>query len=93
MSRKGELWRGDLAQHIEAYLAGEESADDLADWAMDHPFFDDRTEMSDDEQRIIAQALGAVLQMDPAQPPGTRTTNAQLRDIVGVLWQRSDSAG
>jgi hypothetical protein len=88
VSRKGELWRGDLAQHIEDYLKGAESLEELIDWSMDHPFYEDRTDLSDEEQRAIAHALGTVLQMDASEPIETRSTDAQLRDAVEILWKR-----
>ncbi|MDB5074793.1 MAG: hypothetical protein JWO42_972 [Chloroflexi bacterium] len=89
MSRKGELWRGDLAQHIEDYLNGAESAESLIDWAMDHPFFEeDRQDLSDEEQRAIAHALGTVLQLDPSEPEATRSTDAHLRETIEILWNR-----
>jgi hypothetical protein len=88
VSRKGELWRGDLAQHIEDYLKGAEAPEALIDWAIDHPFFEDRTDLSDDEQRTIAYALGTVLQMDSSEPLETRSTDAQLQDAIEILWNR-----
>ena len=88
MSRKGELWRGDLAMHLEDHLSGELSTDDLIDWAMDHPFFEDREQLSDAEQRVIAHALGRILQMTDDEPPATRTTPDELADTVEILWQR-----
>lgn len=86
MSRKGALWRGELAQRIEECLTGTLPAEDLLEWALDHPFFEDREQLSDDEQRIIAQALGTVLQMAPDEPFGTRTTLEDLGTLVEVLW-------
>jgi hypothetical protein len=86
-SRKGEVWRGEIAQHIESYLAGETSAAELADWAMDHPFFDDRSDLTEDDQRIIALGLGSVLQFDPTEPDESRTTEHQLREAVVLLWR------
>jgi hypothetical protein len=86
MSRKGQLWRGDLAEHIEEHLAGRLSAEDLVDWAIDHPFFEDRTDLDEADQRVIGSALGFVLQI--AEPNDTRTTPAQLRDVVEALWLR-----
>jgi hypothetical protein len=86
MSRKGELWRGDLAQHIADYLAGNSTGDDLIGWAVDHPFFEDRSELSADDQRIIGLGLGTILQMDVSEPPELRTTDEQLRAAVELLW-------
>jgi len=93
MSRKGALWRGELAQRIAECLAGSLSSEDLLEWALDHPFFEDREQLSDDEQRIIAQALGTVLQMAPSEPPGTRTSLEQLAALVEVLWPGYHAAG
>jgi hypothetical protein len=93
MSRKGALWRGELAQRISECLTGALPSEDLLEWALDHPFFEDREQLSDDEQRIIAQALGTVLQMAPDEPPGTRTTLEQLAALVEVLWPGFQAAG
>ena len=86
-SRKGEVWRGEIAQHIESCLAGETTAAELADWAMDHPFFDDRSELTEDDQRIIALGLGTVLQFDATEPDESRTSEHQLREAVVLLWR------
>jgi hypothetical protein len=86
MSRKGALWRGELAQRITECLSGTFPADDLLEWALDHPFFEDREQLGADEQRIIAQALGTVLRMAPDEPFSTRTTLEQLAAVVEVLW-------
>ncbi len=86
MSRKGALWRGELAQRVSECLNGALPAEDLVEWALDHPFFEDREQLSDDEQRIIAQALGTVLQMAPDEPAATRTTLEQLAALIEVLW-------
>lgn len=84
MSRLGQLWRGDLAQQIEEYLAGALTEDALVDWAMDHPFFDDQSELDRMEQGIIAQALGRILALGEVPP----TTRDALAQSVEVLWQR-----
>lgn len=86
MSRKGQLWRGELAQHIESYLSGQEQAEELLDWALDHPFFDDQSELDDEEQRVLAEGLGRILQMSEAEPLPTRTTRADLAATVRRLW-------
>ena len=57
MSRKGELWRAEIAQRIGEYLDQQLSAEGLTDWAIDHPFYDDRIDLSEEEQRLIAYGL------------------------------------
>lgn len=84
MSRLGQLWRGDLAQHIEDYLAGALTEDALLDWTMDHPFFDDRSDLDRSEQEIIAQTLGRILALGETPP----TSRDALAQSVEMLWQR-----
>ncbi|HXT34516.1 MAG TPA: hypothetical protein VN837_02970 [Chloroflexota bacterium] len=86
MSRKGAVWRGELAQRIEEHLQGAISADDLVIWAVDHPFFEDREELSPDEQRLLGKALGMVLQSADDEPPATRTAPEQLAELAKSLW-------
>jgi hypothetical protein len=93
MSRKGALWRGELAQRVAECLAGALPAADLLEWALDHPFFEDREQLSEDEQRIIAQALGTVLRLAPDEPFRTRTTLEQLAALVEVLWPGFQAGG
>jgi hypothetical protein len=88
MTRKGELWRGEVGQHIEDYLAGGFALGVLIDWALDHPFFEDRADLTGDEQTAIAQGLGTILQSDPNEPFPTRVSHEQLREAVDVLWGR-----
>jgi hypothetical protein len=88
MSRKGQLWRGELAEQIDAHLAGNLTAADLVDWAIDHPFFEDQTDLDESDQRIIAYALGHILELDESEPDGARTTQEELAEAVEVLWQR-----
>jgi hypothetical protein len=88
MTRKGELWRGDIAQQIEDYVAGAIALDALMEWALEHPFFEDRAELSSDEQHILAHGLGTILQADPNEPLPTRTTADQLQAAAEVLWGR-----
>ncbi len=93
MSRKGALWRGEPAQRITECLAGALPAEDLLAWALDHPFFEDREQLSDDEQRLIAQALGTVLQMAPDEPFATRTTLNNSRPWLrccGLVFKTPD---
>lgn len=91
MSRKGQLWQGDLAQHIEEYLAGAGAPDSLLAWALDHPFFDDRDGLDEAEQAAIARALGLILQASEAEPAATRTGRAQLEDLAMSLWRHPGS--
>ena len=89
VSRKGELWRGDLAQQIDLYLQGQIDQEALIDWAMDHPFFEDQTLLDSAEQRVIAHALGSILQMDDEEPRASRTSRQQLDALLDVLWGRA----
>ncbi len=86
MSRKGELWRAEIAERIADFLEQRLSAEDLTDWATDHPFYDDRSELDDVDQRLIALGLGLALQLDASVPAGARTTAQQLRDAASALW-------
>lgn len=86
MSRKGAVWRGELAQRIEERLQGAITADDLVAWAVDHPFFDDREELSPDEQRLLGRALGLILQSADDEPLPTRTTPEELAELAQSLW-------
>lgn len=86
MSRKGQLWRGELAQHIEEYLEGEAREEEFIDWALDHPFFDDHSDLDAVELSLIGMGLGRILQRSAAEPFATRTTDAQLREAMLMLW-------
>ena len=86
MSRKGAVWRGELAQRIEEHRQGAITTDDLVTWAVDHPFFEDREELSPDEQRLLGSALGMILQSADDEPLPTRTTSEQLADLARSLW-------
>ena len=91
MSRKGQLWQGDLAQHIEEYLTGADSPGSLLEWALDHPFFDDRDGLDPAEQAAIARALGLILQASEDEPAATRTSRAQLEELALSLWHHPGS--
>jgi hypothetical protein len=93
MSRQGELWRAEIAEQVEAYLGGQLSTDELLDWSIDHPFFDQQVDLDAGEQTLIGGALGAILQLDEQEPLGTRTTRQELRRLVTLLWGRSDATG
>jgi hypothetical protein len=86
MSRQGELWRAEIAEQVDAYLDGRLSADDLLDWSMDHPFFDQQADLDPAEQALLGGALGAILQLDEQEPLGVRTTRQELRRLVALLW-------
>jgi hypothetical protein len=86
MSRQGALWRGELAQHIHEYLGGAESYDELLDWVMDHPFFDDQSDLDAAERPLLAEALGRILQLSEAEPLPTRTTREELESTMTRLW-------
>ena len=87
MSRKGQLWQGDLAQHIEEHLAAPAAPAALLEWALDHPFFDDRAGLDPEEQMTIARALGLILQASEAEPGATRTSRVQLEELASSLWR------
>ena len=91
MSRKGQLWQGDLAQHIEEHLAGADAPDSLLEWALDHPFFDDRDGLDPVEQTAIARALGLILQASEDEPVATRTSRTQLEELALSLWRHPGS--
>jgi hypothetical protein len=93
MSRQGELWRAEIAEQVEAHLGGQLSADELLDWCIDHPFFDQQADLDAGERALIGGALGAILQIDEQEPLGTRTTCQELRRLVAILWGRSDAPG
>jgi hypothetical protein len=80
------LWRGELAQRITECVEGMLPPAELQDWALDHPFFDEREELDGEEQRIIAQALGTILEMAPDEPSAKQTTLEQLSDLIDPLW-------
>ena len=82
MSRQGELWRGEIALHLEEYLHGRLTVEALLDWSMDHPFFDQQMDIDPDERPVIGAALGAILQLDHQEPASTRTTRTDLVQIV-----------
>lgn len=87
MSRKGDVWRGELAQRIGECLEGTLPPDELLDWALEHPFFEDQEELSPEEQWLLGQALGAVLHLSPDEPPVTRTTRERLTELATMLWR------
>ena len=84
-SRRAQLMRLELADQIGFFLAGELDGDTLMDWAMDHPFFEDRAELSDADARVIGTALGRILTMGPQEPLPQRTTREQLAETVHEL--------
>lgn len=86
MSRKGELWRAEIAQCIGDYLDHRLSATGLIDWAVDHPFYDDQSDLEVDEQRLIAVGLALALQLDESEPEETRTSVRELRAAESALW-------
>jgi hypothetical protein len=84
-SRRAQLWRLELADQIRSFLDGSLHGDALIDWAMDHPFFDDRGDLSDDDARVIGAALGGILTMGPQVPLYQRTTREQLVQAIRDL--------
>lgn len=92
MSRKGELWRADIAQRIGEYLDGHLSTEGLVDWAVDHPFYDDQSDLDEEEQHLVALGLALALQLDGSEPEQTRTTSQQLRSAATALWAGRPSA-
>ncbi len=84
-TRRAQLLRLELADQIRLFLDGELPGERLMDWAMDHPFYDDRGELSPDDNKIIGLALGRILTMGPEEPLYQRTTREQLAETVQEL--------
>ena len=84
-SRRAQLMRLEIADQIRLFLAGGLDGAALMDWAMDHPFYDDRAELSADDARVIGAALGRILTMGPEEPLYQRTTREQLAESVQEL--------
>ena len=84
-SRRAQLWRLEIADQIRLFLDGEINGEALMDWAMDHPFYEDRAELSEDDITIIGAALGRILTMGPQEPLYQRTTREQLAASVRDL--------
>ncbi|MCA1598275.1 MAG: hypothetical protein LC769_04515 [Chloroflexi bacterium] len=84
-NRRAQLLRLELADQIRLFLEGELPGEHLMDWAMDHSFYDDRSELSPDDTTIIGLALGRILTMGPEEPLYQRTTREQLAETVQAL--------
>lgn len=84
-SRRAQLLRLELADQMRLFLAGDLDGETLMDWAMDHPFYEDRSELTEDDARIIGAALGRILTMGPQEPLYQRTTREQLAETVREL--------
>ncbi len=94
MSRKGDLWRAEIALRIGEYLDDRLSTEELTDWAIDHPFFDDQSDLDEAEKQLIASGIALALQADRSEPASSRTTTEQLRAVASTLWSdRPDPAG
>jgi len=92
-SRKGELWRSEIAERIVDYLELRISGVELTEWAIDHPFYEDLSDLDDEEKRLIALGLGLALQLEESEPEGVRTTAGQLRDAASALWASRPQSG
>lgn len=77
--------RLELADQIRLFLAGDLDGEALMDWSMDHPFYEDRADLSEDDARVIGAALGRILTMGPEEPLYQRTTREQLAETVQDL--------
>ncbi len=84
-TRRAQLLRLELADQIRLFLEGELPGEQLMDWAMDHSFYDDRSELSPDDNTVIGLALGRILTMGPEEPLYQRTTREQLAETVRAL--------
>lgn len=88
-SRRAQLLRLELADQIRLFLDGAIEGEALMDWAIDHPFYEDRADLSADDARVIGTALGRILTMGPEEPLYQRTTREQLaesvRDLAAVI--------
>jgi len=84
-TRRAQLLRLELADQIRLFLDGELPGEHLMDWAMDHPFHEDRAELSEDDKGVIGRALGRILTMGPEEPLYQRATREQLAETVGEL--------
>ncbi len=84
-SRRAQLWRLEIADQIRLFLDGEIDGEALMDWAMDHPFYEDRAELSENDAKVIGAALGRILTMGPEEPLYQRTTREQLAESVRDL--------
>jgi hypothetical protein len=84
-TRHAQLLRLELADQIRLFLEGELPGERLMDWAMDHSFYDDRSELSPDDNTVIGLALGRILTMGPEEPLYQRTTREQLAETVRAL--------
>lgn len=84
-SRRARLIRLELADQITQFLAGGMDGNALIDWALDHPFYEDRSDLSSDDEQIVGAALGQILTMGPREPLFRRTTREQLAETVRAL--------
>ncbi len=84
-SRRAQMMRLEIADQIRLFLDGQTNGNLLMDWAMDHPFFDDRSDLSGDDLKAIGAALGRILTMGPEEPLYQRATREQLIESVQEL--------
>lgn len=84
-SRRAQLMRLELADHIRLFLERQMDGEALIDWAVDHPFFEDRAELTDVDQQVLGEALGRVLTMGPEEPLAQRATREDLIQSVEKL--------
>jgi hypothetical protein len=84
-TRRAQLLRLELADQIRLFLDGKTPGEQLMDWALDHPFYEDRAELSPDDNKVIGLALGRILTMGPEEPLYQRTTREQLAETVQEL--------
>ena len=84
-TRRAQLLRLELADQIRLFLDGALPGETLMDWAMDHPFYDDRAELSEEDNKVIGRALGRILTMGPEEPLYQRTTREELAETVREL--------
>ena len=81
-SRRAQLLRLELADQIRHFLDGTLDGAAMIDWAVDHPFYEVRTDLSDDDARVVGRALGRILTMGPEELLHQRTTREHLAESV-----------
>jgi len=84
-TRRAQLLRLELADQIRLFLEDELPGERLMDWALDHPFYEDRGELAPEDNKIIGLALGRILTMGSEEPLYQRTTREQLAETVQEL--------
>ena len=77
-SRTTRLMRLELAERIRQFLLGRLDGALLVDWAIDHPFFEDCSDLSAGDQTVIGKALGRVLSIAEGEDVSHKATREEL---------------